>query len=407
MNDTNDIAVVLGTRPEIIKLAGVIRGLGPRASIFYTGQHYDRELFDSFFQAFKLPEPHVHLTGVSAAPRSIQIARATHQLAEHFRRMSPKVVVVQGDTNATSAGAQAANYCGIPVLHVEAGLRSHDRTMPEEINRRVVSVLADVHCAPTSWNAANLVSEGIPLHRIRVTGNTIVEATHESMPGPMETRLLLGRYGLRENDYIIATIHRPENTDSSERLSEIIDALADAPIPVVFPVHPRTASSVYSFGLGGSLSRLHCIPPLDHSAFLALTSNARLLISDSGGIQEECTIIKKPLIVVRKNTERPETIATGFAVRVRHKHEISEEITRILLNPDLVSALAGRPCPFGDGKASERIAEIALAMAEGTAPPYGETGDEFSSTPDPMGSQGGAAGRALRRSPVQQGSIGQ
>ncbi|MGI5444024.1 UDP-N-acetylglucosamine 2-epimerase [Streptomyces shenzhenensis] len=148
-------------------------------------------------------------------------------------------------------------------------------------------------------------------------------------------------------------------------------------------------------------------PPLDHSAFLSLASNARLLISDSGGIQEECTIIKKPLIVVRKNTERPETIATGFAVRVRHKHEISEEITRILLNPDLVSALAGRPCPFGDGKASERIAEIALAMAERTALPYSEAGDEFSSGPEPIGPQGGAAGRALRRSPVQQGSIGQ
>ncbi|MFE7975703.1 non-hydrolyzing UDP-N-acetylglucosamine 2-epimerase [Streptomyces shenzhenensis] len=407
MNETNDIAVVLGTRPEIIKLAGVIRGLGPRASIFYTGQHYDRELSDSFFHAFKLPEPHVRLTGVSAAHRSIQIARATQQLAEHFRRVPPKVVVVQGDTNATSAGAQAANYCGIPVLHVEAGLRSHDRTMPEEINRRLVSVLADVHCAPTSWNAANLVSEGIPLHRIRVTGNTIVEATRESMPGPLETRELLDRYGLRENEFIIATIHRPENTDSPERLSEIIDALAEAPIPVVFPVHPRTVSSAHSFGLGGPLSRLRCISPLDHSAFLSLASNARLLISDSGGIQEECTIIKKPLIVVRKNTERPETIATGFAVRVRHKHEISEEITRILLNPDLVSALAGRPCPFGDGKASERIAEIALAMAERTALPYSEAGDEFSSGPEPIGPQGGAVGRALRRSPVQQGSIGQ
>ncbi|MGW3953653.1 non-hydrolyzing UDP-N-acetylglucosamine 2-epimerase [Streptomyces sp. NPDC004752] len=407
MNEKNDIAVVLGTRPEIIKLAGVIRSLGPRASILYTGQHYDKELSDSFFHAFRLPQPHMRLSGVSAAHRSIQIARATQQLAEHFRRVTPKLVIVQGDTNATSAGAQAANYCGIPVLHVEAGLRSNDRAMPEEINRRMVSVLADVHCAPTSWNAANLVSEGIPLHRIRVTGNTIVEATRESMPGPLESRELLDTYGLRPNEFIVATIHRPENTDAPERLSEIIDALAEAPIPVVFPIHPRTVSSAQGFGLSEPLSRLRCVPPLDHSDFLSLASNARLLISDSGGIQEECTIIKKPLIVVRKNTERPETIAAGFAVRVRHKHEISEEIARILANPDLVNALAGRPCPFGDGKASERIADIALAMAGRAALPYSEASDEFSYTPDPLGPLGGATGRALRRSPVQRGSLGQ
>ncbi|MDN3026041.1 UDP-N-acetylglucosamine 2-epimerase (non-hydrolyzing) [Streptomyces sp. S.PB5] len=407
MGEGNDIAVVLGTRPEIIKLAGVIRNLGERASILYTGQHYDDELSDNFFRAFELPEPHLRLTGVSAAHRSVQIARATHQLAEHFRRVGPKVVIVQGDTNATSAGAQAANYCGIPVLHVEAGLRSNDRTMPEEINRRLVSVLADMHCAPTSWNAANLVSEGIPLRRIRVTGNTIVEATSESLPGPLESRELLEEYGLRENEFIIATIHRPENTDDAGRLSDIIDALSEAQIPVVFPVHPRTASSAHAFGLSGRLARLRCISPLDHATFLSLASQARLLISDSGGLQEECTIIKKPLIVVRRNTERPEAIAAGFAVRARYKHEISEEINRVMGNHELAGALANRPCPFGDGKAGERITDIALAMAAGEEIAFSQAGDEFSYAPGSHVPEGRAAERALQRSPAQRGSIGQ
>lgn len=407
MNEENDVVVVLGTRPEIIKLAGVIRNLGTRVSILYTGQHYDDELSDSFFRTFKLPPPNLLLTGISREHRSVQIARATYQLAEHFRRTSPKLVIVQGDTNSALAGAQAANYCGIPVLHVEAGLRSNDRAMPEEINRRLVSVLADIHCAPTSWNAANLVSEGIPLYAVRVTGNTIVEATCESMPGVEESRKILEAYGLCENKFILATIHRPENTDDPERLAEVIEALSEAPIPVLFPVHPRTAESVRVFGLTDLLSRVRHVPPLDYSTFLSLASNARLLISDSGGIQEECTIIKKPLVVVRRNTERPEALASGFAVRVRHRHEISEEITRILANGELARVLINRPCPFGDGKASERITEIALAVADCGAPPPTERLGEFSYTCEPHSTHVGDVERALLRSPAQRGSVAQ
>ncbi|WP_129312374.1 UDP-N-acetylglucosamine 2-epimerase (non-hydrolyzing) [Streptomyces sp. L2] len=407
MNEESDVAVVLGTRPEIIKLAGVIRSLGPRASILYTGQHYDDELSESFFRTFKLPAPDLLLSGISGSHRSVQVSSATYQLADHFRRTRPRVVIVQGDTNSTLAGAQAANFCGIPVLHVEAGLRSNDRTMPEEINRRLVSVLADVHCAPTSWNAANLVSEGIPLYTVRVTGNTIVEATCESLPGPEESREILGRYEVREDEYILATVHRPENTDDPERLAEILDALSDAPLPVVFPIHPRTVGSARAFGMTDRLSRVRCVPPLDYSTFLAMASHARLLISDSGGIQEECTIIKKPLIVVRKNTERPEAIASGFAVRVRYRHEISEEIARILAKTELTRVLLNRPCPFGDGKASERITEIALAMAAGEALPLGGRFGEFSYTPEPFVAHAGAAARTQHRSPVQRGSLTQ
>jgi UDP-N-acetylglucosamine 2-epimerase (non-hydrolysing) len=405
MNARSDISVVLGTRPEIIKLAGVIRNLGSRATVIYTGQHYNEELSDSFFQAFNLPRPDLRLTGISAAHRSIQISQAMFQLAEFFRRTNPKLVIVQGDTNATLSGAQAASCCGVPVLHVEAGLRSNDRTMPEEINRRLVSVLADVHCAPTPWNAANLVSEGVPLHRIRVTGNTIVEATQESLPDPQTARMLLDKLGLRANQFIVATIHRPENTDDPERLCEILDALASAPLPVVFPVHPRTSGSAQAFGLSDRLARLRCIPSIDHATFLSLASQASLLVSDSGGIQEECTIIKRPLIVIRRNTERPESIAAGFAVRVRYRHEISEEIVRILANTDLTGVLASRPCPYGDGKASKRITEIALAMADGMVPPSSAASDEFSSSAEFETSLVGMTEMARQRSPAQRGSL--
>lgn len=407
MSERKDIAVVLGTRPEIIKLASVIRNLESRAKILYTGQHYDAEMSGNFFSSLKLPQPHIQLAGISARHRSIQIAHAVFQLAECFRETRPKVVIVQGDTNATSAGAQAANYCGIPVLHVEAGLRSRDRTMPEEINRCLVSVLADIHCAPTSWNAANLVSEGIPLSRIRVTGNTIVEVTRDSLPSAEYAREVLDRYGVREDGFILATIHRPENTDDPKQLCEVLDALAVSPLPVIFPLHPRTAGSAHTFGLGDRLARLRCIPPADHATFLSLARHAKLIISDSGGIQEECTILKKPLIVIRKNTERPESIAAGFAVRVRNKYEIGAEISQILGCLELADVLASRPCPYGDGKASVRIAEIAMAMTKGMIPPFSDSIDEFSwnATCEKLANSDSVECGSFRRESVQNASL--
>jgi UDP-N-acetylglucosamine 2-epimerase (non-hydrolysing) len=232
-----------------------------------------------------------------------------------------------------------------------------------------------------------------------------VEATQESLQDPETSRKLLDELGLHAGEFIVATIHRPENTDDPERLCEILDALASAPIPVVFPVHPRTSGSVRAFGLNDRLARLRCISPIDHTTFLSLANQARLLISDSGGIQEECTIIKKPLIVVRNNTERPESIAAGFAVRVRSRREISEEIARILDNTELTSILASRPCPYGDGKASRRITDIALAMTAGMIPPHAEVNDEFTCSPGFETSLMGPTERMSQRSLVQRGSL--
>jgi UDP-N-acetylglucosamine 2-epimerase (non-hydrolysing) len=277
------------------------------------------------------------------------------QLGALFAERRPAAVVVQGDTNTASAAAQAAQYAGAPVVHVEAGLRSFDRAMPEEINRCVVGVLADLHCAPTSQAARNLQAEGIPSGRIILTGNTIVEATQAMAPDPVTAQSIAARHGLARDGYVLATIHRPENTDDPARLAAILGELAKLGPPVVLPLHPRTRNAVARHGLGAALDRLVVIPPADHRTFLALAQLARLIVSDSGGVQEECTVLKRPLIVVRNSTERPESVEAGFAHLVQPGAAIGDVGRRLLADTGLTERLAQIPCPFGDGRASERI----------------------------------------------------
>ncbi|MFJ3176595.1 non-hydrolyzing UDP-N-acetylglucosamine 2-epimerase [Streptomyces roseus] len=355
--------MVLGTRPETIKLATVIRKLGEDVDVIHTGQHYDDALFRAHFSSLDLPNPTLCLSGVGGEAQSYQIENAIPQILNYFERSRPKVAVVQGDTNAASAGAQAANFLKIPLIHVEAGLRSYDEYMPEEINRRLISMLADIHCAPTGGNVRNLIREGVPVENIRMTGNTIVEAIAASMLPDGQSLHLLDDFGLSSGGYVLATVHRPENTDDSARLDNILKEFAMLPLPVVFPVHPRTASCVERFGLQSRLRRLECTPPLDHPTFLALARHSRVLVSDSGGIQEECTVLKKPLIILRDNTERPEVIESGFAMLVSARCDFSRQIKPLLYDDAFLHSLASKPCPFGDGKASDRIVEIIQNIA--------------------------------------------
>lgn len=360
-----DIAIVLGTRPEIIKLAPVIRELGDRALVVHTGQHYDRELSGQFLEQFGIGEPDVVLQGVGGQSRGTQIATAISALTTLFAENPPKAVIVQGDTNAVSAGAQAANYAGIPVIHVEAGLRSHDRAMPEELNRLVVGALADVHCAATEHNAENLRHEGIPAERIVVTGNTIVEATRESLSrGPVAIDRFFpeGRPPAR---FVLATIHRPENTDTPDALARVLGALVEIDAPVLLLAHPRTRAAIARFGLERLLDRLLVAESADHSEFLTLASRAALLVSDSGGLQEECTVIGRPLLVVRRSTERPESIDAGFAELVSPDLDITATAERMLATG--ADHMIDRACPYGDGSASERIAHIARRIADQVA----------------------------------------
>jgi len=359
--DSPYIAVVVGTRPEIVKLAPVIHILGSAARFLHTGQHRDEELSGVFLAGARLPEPET-LSGICGEPRHVQIGRMVEQLGGMFAERPPAAVLVQGDTNTVCAAAQAGNYAGVPVVHVEAGLRSHDRAMPEEINRCVTGVLADLHCAPTERAVANLRHDGIPPAKIVLTGNTIVEATLGVLPDGAAARQIAVELGAEPGQYVLATIHRPENTDDPERLRVTLDELSKLGLPVVFPLHPRTRAAAQRFGLTAALDRLRPVPPVDHRTFLGLARHARLLVSDSGGVQEECTVLKRPLIVVRNSTERPESVDAGFAHLVQPGPAIGTLGRQLISDQTLAERLAAIPCPFGDGKASERIAALLQAL---------------------------------------------
>ena len=361
------VAVVLGTRPEIIKLAGVIRLLGARGYVIHSEQHYDPSLSGAFFASFGLAEPRVRLAGIGGASRSDQFAGIVLQLARQFEADRPAAVMVQGDTNTAAAAAQAAHFGGIPVVHVEAGLRSFDRNMPEEINRRLIGVVADLHCAPTEASAENLRVEGVDPHAIRVTGNTTVDATFESLSDPAGAAAVVRAMGLDLGGFVLATIHRPENTDDQAKLTAILEALGSLAVPVVLPLHPRTRGCVERFGLRPLLDRLRVVEPIDHPTFLALASHARLLVSDSGGVQEECTVLKRPLVVIRNSTERPEAIAAGFAVLVAADDRLAARLAAAVADETWPRSLADRPSPFGDGHASERVVAATLELV-GLAP---------------------------------------
>jgi UDP-N-acetylglucosamine 2-epimerase (non-hydrolysing) len=337
-----------------VKLAQIVRMLGPAARLIHSGQHTDEELSGVFFSAARLPAPEA-LSGICGEPRHVQIGRMVEQFGALFTQQRPAAVLVQGDTNTVLAGAQAANCAGVPVVHVEAGLRSYDRGMPEEINRCVAGVLADLHCAPTERAVANLRSEGVPAGRIVLTGNTIVEATRDMLPGDPAARAIVAQTGAEPGEYVLATIHRPENTDDPVRLRAILDELSKLGLPVLFPLHPRTRLAAGRHGLAAAIDRLRPLAPADHRTFLSLARHARLIVSDSGGVQEECTVLKRPLIVVRNSTERPESIDAGFAHLVQPGPLIGDLGRQLIGDEGLSERLAAIPCPFGDGTASERI----------------------------------------------------
>ena len=280
MPQENSIVVALGTRPEIIKLAPIIVALGDRARVVHTGQHYDETLSRVFFDAFGLPEPTYRLE-IGGETRATQIGEATARLGEHLAAEPAAAVVVQGDTNTTVGAALAANATETPLVHIEAGLRSFDRAMPEEHNRIVTDVLSDLCCAPTDVSRKNLLESGIPAERISVTGNTVVEAVHTLLPA--ERRPFLERHAVDPAGFVLATFHRPENVDDPATLAVILEQLAGLPVPTILPMHPRTRARVESFGLGEVLARIRVVEPVGFQEFLGLSAECAALVSDSGG----------------------------------------------------------------------------------------------------------------------------
>ncbi len=263
------IAFVLGTRPELIKVAPLVKLFGDQARVVHTGQHYDEQLSGQFLAELGIGRPDL-LLEIGGRSRGTQIGDATSRLEAAFSAAPPEVVVVHGDTNATVAGALAANATNIPLVHVEAGLRSFDRSMPEEHNRVVADHLADLCLAPTETNRANLAAEGIGGDKVMLTGNTVVDAVLSLLPSPVERAAVLARHDLDPAGYVLATFHRPENVDDPETLAVILSELGAVPLPVVLPLHPRTRSKIAAFGLEGLLKPLRVADPMGYREFLAL-----------------------------------------------------------------------------------------------------------------------------------------
>jgi UDP-N-acetylglucosamine 2-epimerase (non-hydrolysing) len=355
------VAVVFGTRPEVVKLAPVLWALGPTARTIHTGQHYDPALADALLAELGLAPPELRLE-VGGTPRGEQLGDAIAGLERAFTAEPPAVVVVQGDTNSTLAGALAANARALPLVHVEAGLRSYDRAMPEEHNRVLTDHLADLCCAPTETSRAQLAAEGIDGDRVVVTGNTVVDAAARMLPVGRERVEVLARYGLEADGFVLSTFHRPENVDDLDRLRSILAELATYPVPVLLPLHPRTRGRLSDADLD-ALGPVRVVEPIGYREFLGLASASAFLVSDSGGVQEEASIVKRPVLVVRASTERPEVLGT-FAELLSDTAAIGA-LGREWMG-DLVAIharLAGLASPYGDGTAGAQTAAAIAALA--------------------------------------------
>jgi UDP-N-acetylglucosamine 2-epimerase (non-hydrolysing) len=308
---------VVGARPNFMKVAPIVDAMKRREREFtplvvHTGQHYDAAMSDSFFHDLQLPQPDVYL-GVGSASHAAQTAAVMERFEPVVINEAPDWVIVVGDVNSTLACALVCVKLGVKVAHVEAGLRSRDRTMPEEINRLLTDQIADLLFTPSVDAGENLRAEGIPDERIRFVGNVMIDSLLTHLPRAKQSTI---RKDLQLKEYAVITLHRPSNVDELQTLEKIVGALEEIGrrIPVVFPVHPRTLKMINEVGLADRLSRakgLLLIDPLGYLDFLSLYSGARLVLTDSGGIQEETTVLGIPCLTLRENTERPITVELG------------------------------------------------------------------------------------------------
>lgn len=358
------IAIVVGTRPEIIKMAPVVRELVRTSTDFFilhTGQHYSYNLDRVFFKQLKLPHAKYNLE-VGSGSHAEQTAKILIGVEKLLQAESPDIVLVEGDTNSVLASALAATKLHIKVGHIEAGLRSYDRQMPEEINRTLTDHCADYLFAPTEKAKAILVGEGIPVEKIFITGNTIVDAVYQNLEIARQRGNTLNRLQLKPKEYFLVTLHREENVDSRARFASILEGLdevaAEFGLPVIYPVHPHSQRRMVEFDLRPK--NLTLIDPVDFLGFLQLESNARLILTDSGGVQEEACILRIPCVTLRDSTERPETIEVGSNILAGTSRDEILKDTRLML-----SRGDHWMNPFGDGKAGGRIVSIVVEGKHG------------------------------------------
>ncbi len=373
------ILLVVGARPNFMKIAPLIAAFERwntdhperafRHRLIHTGQHYDQRMFDAFFRDLQIPPPHVDL-GVGSGSQAAQTAEIMLRFEPVCEAERPWMVLVVGDVNSTMAASLVATKLGIQVCHVEAGLRSGDRRMPEEVNRLVTDAIADLLFTTSPDADVNLAAEGVPADKVRFVGNVMIDTLHAQLArleqvAPARRVPVGARYG-------IVTLHRPSNVDDRGNLTHILGALAEVAeqLPLVFPIHPRSRKMVDRFGLGSMLRELpdtppdalvpgiHVTEPLGYHAFLDLWKDAALALTDSGGLQEETTALGIPCLTIRENTERPVTVTEGTNTLV------GTDPARIVTEARAVLAgggKAGRIPALWDGKAAERIV---AALAE-------------------------------------------
>ncbi len=352
------ISIILGTRPEIIKMSSIIREYEVQNINYFTlhtGQHYSYEMDKVFFEELELPQPKYNLD-VGSGTHAEQSGKILVGVEKVLLEERPDVILVEGDTNTVFAGALAATKLHIKVGHVEAGLRSYDRSMPEEINRILTDHISDYLFAPTKGARTILLKEGIEQDKIFVTGNTIVDAIYQNLEIADKKKDILDRLTISSKKYLLLTTHRQENVDVKERIEGILKGLElvfkETNIQIVFPIHPRTRKRIKGFGLKIP-EGVKLIEPVGFLEFLQLEANARLVLTDSGGVQEETCILKVPCVTLRDNTERPETLDVGSTVLVGTNQNKILESVKLMLDKE-----GSWENPFGDGKAGKRIVEI-------------------------------------------------
>ncbi|PRX07426.1 UNVERIFIED_ORG: UDP-N-acetylglucosamine 2-epimerase (non-hydrolysing) [Actinomadura viridilutea] len=353
------IVHVLGARPNFVKAApviGALRAAGADQAVVHTGQHYDERMSDVFFHELGLPEPDVNL-GVGSGSHAAQTAALLTALEAEFTRRSPALVIVYGDVNSTIAAALVAAKLHIPVAHVEAGLRSFDMTMPEEVNRRLTDQLSRLCFATSPEAVGHLAREGVPVERVHLVGNPMIDTLLAHLDR-FDTAAVRAKHGLPER-YALATMHRPANVDAPETAAALVRHLhgvADL-ADLVIPVHPRGRANLLAAGLDDH-PRVRVLEPLGYIDFVAAVRGAAAVVTDSGGLQEETTILGVPCLTVRPNTERPITITHGTNRLVGFEELVPE--ARKALEAGEASPRTDRRPPLWDGKAGPRIAEVIM-----------------------------------------------
>ncbi|NNG16732.1 MAG: UDP-N-acetylglucosamine 2-epimerase (non-hydrolyzing) [Gemmatimonadales bacterium] len=363
--------VVAGARPNFMKVAPILHGLDTASHegiLLHTGQHYDAQMSDAFFRDLGLPEPAFHL-GVGSGTHAQQTARVMEAFEPVLVKSKPNWVVVVGDVNSTLActlvAAKLKPDIGCQVAHVEAGLRSRDWRMPEEINRVLTDRVSDLLLTPSRDAHPNLLAEGVPADRIVFVGNVMIDTLVTQLPKARQLDMP-GRLGVRRGEYALVTLHRPSNVDDRAALRAVLEALAQiaSRMPVVLPIHPRTRKNVEAFRMASLLDRLHVVEPVGYTEMVSLTNDAALVLTDSGGLQEESTVLGVPCVTLREQTERPITLTEG--TNRMAPWPLSAEGIRSAFEAALDSGRspAGHPVPEGwDGRAAERVVSALVSRS--------------------------------------------